>query len=70
MPCDVVACAICADPDPCNQQGTAGICEEMKSVDCDAIDGSLNVGEYPCRRCHHSCRRSAGLFSNSSACGA
>ena len=48
LPCDIVACAICGDPDPCDQQNTAGVCEEMKSVDCDDIDGTLNVGEYPC----------------------
>ena len=48
MPCDIVACALCGDPDPCNQQGTLGVCEEMMSVDCDAIEGALNVGEYPC----------------------
>ena len=48
MPCDVIACALCADPDPCNQQGTAGICENIKAVDCAAIDGSNDYGEYPC----------------------
>jgi len=48
LPCDVIACAICADPDPCNQQGTAGICENIKSVDCLAIDGAEDFGEYPC----------------------
>jgi hypothetical protein len=48
MPCDIVACAICGDPDPCFQQGTLGVCQEMMSYQCDAIDGSLNVGEYPC----------------------
>ena len=48
MPCDIVACAICGDPDKCNMTGTLGVCEEMMSVECDAIDGALNVGEYPC----------------------
>jgi hypothetical protein len=46
MPCAIVACALCADPDPVNQQNTVGICEEMKDVDCP--EDSLNVGEVPC----------------------
>jgi hypothetical protein len=46
LPCDMVACALCGDPDLCNQQGTTGVCQEMKSVDCP--DEALNVGEYPC----------------------
>jgi hypothetical protein len=46
MPCDIVACALCGDPDTCNQQNTKGICVEMKSVDCP--EEALNVGEYPC----------------------
>jgi len=48
MPCDIVACAICGDPDPDNQQNTIGVCEEITSFECDAIEGALNVGEYPC----------------------
>lgn len=48
MPCDMVACAVCGTTDPCNMTGTIGVCEEMMSYKCDAIDGSLNVGEYPC----------------------
>jgi len=49
FPCDqLIACALCGDPDPCNQQGTLGVCEEILAFECDAIDGALNVGEYPC----------------------
>ena len=46
LPCDIVACALCGDPDTCNQQNTKGVCQEMKSVDCP--EEALNVGEYPC----------------------
>jgi hypothetical protein len=48
MPCDIVACAPCADPDPDDPQGILGVCEQMTSYECDAIDGALNVGEYDC----------------------
>jgi hypothetical protein len=48
MPCDIVACALCGDPSPCVQTSTLGVCEQMMSVECDAIAGSLNVGEYDC----------------------
>jgi hypothetical protein len=46
LPCDMVACALCGDPDICNQQNTKGVCVDMKSVDCPAE--ALNVGEVPC----------------------
>ena len=47
LPCDPVACGVCASLDPVTGQGTVGICEEMKSVDCDD-QGLENYGENSC----------------------
>ena len=47
LPCDIVACGVCASLNPDTGMGTVGICEEMKSIDCDD-QGLENYGEYTC----------------------
>ena len=46
FPCDIIACAQCGDPDPCNQQGTIGVCEEIPAFECP--ESALPVGQYDC----------------------
>jgi hypothetical protein len=46
FPCDIIACAQCGDPDPCNQQGTLGVCQQVPAFEC--VEPALAVGQYPC----------------------
>ena len=46
LPCDIVACGVCAALNEAGN-GSVGICEEIKSIDCDD-DGLENYGENPC----------------------
>jgi hypothetical protein len=45
FPCDTtIACLLCADPDPDNQQNTIGICEDLVEVDCPVVDDGSIIG--------------------------
>jgi hypothetical protein len=46
LPCDIIACALCGDPDPNNPTNTIGECVEIQAVDC--VEFALAVGEYSC----------------------
>jgi hypothetical protein len=46
LPCDTVACGVCAILDPVTEAGTVGICNEIKAVDC--AEPLQNYGEVTC----------------------
>lgn len=46
FPCDIIACALCGDPDPDNITSTIGECVEIPAVEC--VEPALAVGEYSC----------------------
>jgi len=46
FPCDIIACALCGDPDPDDMTSTIGECVEIPAFEC--VEPALAVGEYSC----------------------